>query len=256
MFRRAFVAAAVLLVLAGGLAHGQSIYAFFYSRTAEQDLEINLLNTSSNPTNYLLNAYDAWGNGIWEETGTLAPHDATFHTASDAIPAAEGNWGVIVVASQERLIIGLEYSLQDHLHSVDMIGHALLVPEVGSSYQIGAYHTEVSSAVTSLFVMNPWPVEIAGRLVVYGNDGAVVHQAKLTLLPYESDVYNLAELAGQSSKTWGIVEIVVDDANVVVACKFFKDELLQVKNLAEVWSIISAPTDSSTPEESAPDKED
>lgn len=255
MFRKAFVATAVLLVLAGGLAHGQNIYAFFYSRTGGQDLEVNLLNTSNGPTNYLINAYDAWGNEVWEETGTLAPHDATFRTVSDAIPEGEGNWGVMIVASQERLIIGLEYSLQDRLHSVDMIGHALLVPEVGSSYRIGAYHTEVSNAATSLLVMNPWPVDIAGRLVVYGNDGAVVHQAELALLPYESDVYNLAELAGQSSKTWGVVEVTVDGASVVLACKFFKDDVLQVKNLAEVWSI-SAPADSSAPEDSAPNKED
>jgi hypothetical protein len=68
-------------------------------------------------------------------------------------------------------------------------------------------------------------------------------------------VYNLAELAGQGSRTWGLVEVTVDGASVVLACKFFKDDVLQVKNLAEAWSI-SPPADSSTPEDSAPDKED
>ena len=255
MSRRVFVAAAVLVVLASGLAHAQNIYAFFYSRTGGQDLEVNLLNTSSSPSNYLINAYDAWGNALWEETGTLAPHDATFRTASDAIPEGEGNWGVMIVVSQERLTIGLEYSLQNRLHSIDVIGHALLIPEAGSSYRIGAYHTEVADTVTSLFVMNPWPVEIEGRLVVYGNDGAVVHQEELTLLPYESDVYNLADLAGQGSKTWGLVEVAVDDADVVLACKFLTNDVLQVKNLSAVWPI-STPADSTTPEDSSPDKED
>ena len=257
MFKRIVVGviSLALVALLGGLANAQSLYAFFYSRAAGQDLEINLLNPAATQTNYLINAYDAWGNAVWEETGTLAAKDASFYTISDAIPEADSNWGVIVVASQERLMIGLEYSLKGRLHSVDMIGHALLVPEAGTSYQIGAYHTEVSDAVTSLVVMNPWAVETTGQLVVYGNDGAAIYQAELTLSPYESNAYNLAELAGQSSKTWGVAEVTINQASVVLACKYFKDGLLQVENFAEVWPVTVAPT-SSTPGESTPDKED
>jgi len=219
------------LLVFGMLANAQSFYAFFYSRAAGQDLEINLLNATATQMNYLINAYDAWGNAVWEETGTLASHDAAFYLVGNVVPEGDSNWGVVTVASQEPLVIGLEYSLKEQFHSMDVVATELAIPEEGMKCCLGSYYTGVSDSMTSLILMNPWGVPASGQIAVYKNDGTMVYETHVDLSPYESNSYNLAQLAGQGSKLWGLVDVTVDQGGVMLACKLFKGGLLQVKNV-------------------------
>jgi hypothetical protein len=225
------------LLVFGMLVYAQHSYAFFYSRAAGQDLEITLLNTAAAQTAYLINAYDAWGTPLWKQSGSLAPHDAAFYLMSANVPEGDVNWGVVTVTSQERLILGLEYLLRGQLHSIDIVSQEVITPESEMSYQIGAYHTQASEAFTSLLVMNPLDQTAAGRLVVYKNDGALVYESEITLAVHESNSYNLAQFVGQGSKLWGFVEVVTEEGSVVVACKYLKEGILQVVNVAHALSL-------------------
>jgi hypothetical protein len=163
-----------------------------------------------------------------------AQHSYAFFSAN--VPEGDVNWGVVTVTSQERLIL-LEYLLRGQLHSIDIVSQEVITPESEMSYQIGAYHTQASEAFTSLLVMNPLDQTAAGRLVVYKNDGALVYESEITLAVHESNSYNLAQFVGQGSKLWGFVEVVTEEGSVVVACKYLKEGILQVVNVAHALSL-------------------
>ncbi|MFC2105448.1 hypothetical protein ACFLS5_01755 [Candidatus Bipolaricaulota bacterium] len=245
----------VLAVSASSFAADQSIYAFFYSRSSGQDAEINLVNTTAETSEYVVRAYDAWGALLWEKAASLAPYDAAFYVLGEVIPEGDSNWGVVVVISQQALVIAGEYSIQGLLHSIDVISQPLAIPEAATGYINSVYHTEASDGATSLFVLNPWSQEIAGRLTVYKSDGTPAFSTEVILAAHESNSYNLAQLVGQDTRSWGLAEVTTSGGSVVIACKYFRSGILRVENNAQNRPIAvtgseatsATPADPSTP---------
>jgi len=212
-------------------AGAQHFYACFYSRSAGQDLELNLLNVSTAPSEYQVRVYDAWGDLLWEVQGQLNPFDAAFYRLGKAVEEGDTNWGVVSVVSQERLVLGLEYSIRGQVHSIDIVDQEVAGIQTGSSYLTAAYHTNITDALTSVVVMNPWDQEITGHLVVYKSDGSSLYDADLSLSAHESTSLNLAQLVGHGSRHWGLVEVITQNGGVVLACKYLKGHVLQVENV-------------------------
>jgi len=224
-----------LLVLLGFLALGvlglgQHVYVFYYSRSSGQDAEVNLLNISTKPSNYKLQIYDAWGKLLWEKEGDLAPKDATFQTLSKNIPEDAGNWGIALVTSSEPMVIGVEYFLNQESVTVDLITWEF--PTQGESvYWAGIYHTEVAGTSTGLILMNPSGQEVTGQLVIYKSDGSVASQGSFTLSPFEAKFYNLLQIVESSTRMWGLLEVFSQGSPIAIACKYFRDNLMRVKNV-------------------------
>lgn len=229
----------VLLTFAGWVG-AQNLYAFFYSRSAGQDLEINLINLTATASQYTLTVYDAWGDELWAAQGELAPYDATFHPLGRVVPEGDTNWGLGLVVSEQPLLIGLEYSIDGKLHSVDIVDTPLPAIPAGTSTMLGAYYTQVGESISSVVVMNPGGQEVLGKLTVFKSDGTPLQEVDFTLAPYESSAYNMAQLVGQGSRNWGLVRVAVQDGYVVLACKYLKDQVLQVKNVSGIYSLTVA----------------
>jgi len=219
------------------MVQAQQLYAFYYSRSPGRDVEINLLNTTSEPTQYQVHAYDVWGNQIWEATGDLAAKDATFYLLSEQIAEDAANWGVLTVTSAERLVIAPEYFVNGQAVAFDIINRAVSGTTAGSAYQLVLYHTEVAESNVGLIVMNPWDQEVSGRLVIYRSDGSPLGQAELKLTAYEAKFFNIAQLVGQGSRNWGVVEVVVNQRPVVAASTRLMGGGIQIKNVTEAWTV-------------------
>jgi hypothetical protein len=240
----------VLCVIATSIAvSAQHVYAIYYSRSPEQDLEVNLVNTTASDNAYEISAFDVLGNPSWQTTGQLAANDTTFYLLSDQLPEGPAQWGVLVVVSASRLVLGLEYSYQGQLHTIDVVADEVVIPSEGTAYSLVAYHTEVGQAVTGVILMNPFTIDAAGRLIVRGSDGSVLDQIDVTLTPRESDIYNLADLVGQAGRNWGSVELQIDQGMMVLACKYIKSGILQVANVAAARPVSSAPCETCGDEE-------
>ncbi|MCR4392535.1 MAG: hypothetical protein NUV94_07225 [Candidatus Acetothermia bacterium] len=238
---RKIVILIVGLVFVGALAWGQHFYAVHYSRAGGQDLEISLCNTTGKDSSYTIRAYDPWGKPLWEATGVLRPHNAAFHLIGNQVPEKETNWGVLVVDSQEPLVLGLEYSAKGRLHSVDIVSTVVPAREAGTAFQVAGYYSQVPDSFMALAVMNPWDQAVSGRLVVYKSDGSVAYQGDISLAAYESNSYSLAKLVGEDVTLWGLVEVVTDGAPVVMAAKLLIGGVLQVKNVIGALRVVVQP---------------
>ncbi|MGC9529892.1 MAG: hypothetical protein ACP5G2_04650, partial [Candidatus Bipolaricaulaceae bacterium] len=176
----------VLAAAAAAAGSAQQVYAFYHDCSGGQDVEVNLISTMPSATEYTLAVYDAWGEVLWADSGTLGPYEAAFYRLGEAISSDQFNWGVAVVRSDERLIIGLEYTYDDQLVSVDTVYKPVAELTPGEPFWAGAYYTQVAAASTGLVVMNPWGEQAYCSLSVYRQDGETLHEEDLTLGPHES----------------------------------------------------------------------
>lgn len=229
-------------------ASGQHRYAFHYSRAAGQDLEINLCNTAAKESSYTIQIYDPWGKLLWEGNGTLQPYDAVYYLVSNCVPEEkETNWGVVIVDSQEPLVLGLEYYVKGAVHSVDVVDTEIPAPEAKAVFRTVSYYSQIPQAFTAIVLMNPWNQAVSGRLVVYQSDGSIANQMDFTLKAYEANSYSLAKLVGEGSKLWGLVEVLTNDGPVVLTCKFVISGIVHVQNMVGAQRVGTSAPSTTTP---------
>lgn len=208
----------------------QYLYACFYSRSAKQDLEINILNVTAHLTSLQVQIYDAFGTLLWTTEKTLNPYDATFIRVSQTVPENTHNWGLITILSTNEVNLALEYYINDILYSINLISQSLQTPIKEQIYVTNAYYTSIANSLNSVIIMNPWSQEVAGKLVIYDSGGNVLSQNDFTLNPFESTSVDLTQVIGQGPRKWGLVQVLSEDAGIVVACKFLKNGSLEVIN--------------------------
>ncbi len=225
------VAVAIILSLWGLAGIGSELYGFYYDRSAGQDLSVNLLNPTTDPTYYLVTAYDAYGNALWQTDGTLNPYEGVFYTLSDYIAAATNNWGLVTVESGAELVIGLEYLLNGELISLDVITRP--VPQVmpGLPYWLGAYYSQAAAVTTGLVVINPWNTPTSVMVEIYGPDSELLYTATANLAPHAAEFLDLEEAIGKGGRIWGLVDVTMGGQSVILALEYYYRGKLEVENV-------------------------
>ena len=254
MIRRIVLGASLLLLALSAVASAQHMYVMYYSRSPQQDLEVSLVNATSNDAAFRIDAYDVAGTLTWQDTGQLAPHDSTFRVLSSVIDEDPAQWGVLLVVSDQEICIGLEYSFQETLYAVDLVMDEVTVPQDGTVYSLTAYHTEVGDAITALMALNPFSIEAHGLLNIYASDGSLSHQEELTVPGHGATIFNVAELVGQGSRNWGGVELLIDRGMLALSCKFLKSGIVQVDNVTAARPL--GQTSAAEPDAASAEKED
>ncbi|HIE47692.1 TPA: hypothetical protein EYP84_02215 [Candidatus Bipolaricaulota bacterium] len=222
-------------LLAFGLcSFGQHFYAFYYDVSGSQDVSVNLLNTMTSDTGYLLKVYDAWGNLLWSKTGILTGYEADYYVLSDYVPRQDSSWGVATVESDDLLIIGLEYMADGTVVSIDTISQGVPKLDPGVPYWLGAYYTQAGDITTGVIVMNPWEVAVSVTVTIYGPAGDRLYQMDVALGPYESEFIDLEAVVGRGGLIWGLVDVMMTDLPVVMALEYY-GEILDVKNVTEYY---------------------
>ena len=158
---RKLVALFSLALICGTLGLGQHFYAFYYDVSGGQDLSVNLLNTMTSDTGYVLKVYDAWGNLTWTKVGILTGYEADYYVLSDYVPRQDSSWGVVTVETDNRLIIGLEYLADGTVVSIDTLSRPVPILDPGTPYWLGAYYTQAGDVTTGVILMNPWEVPVS-----------------------------------------------------------------------------------------------
>jgi len=212
------VAAAVLLAI--GLAvSAQYTYAFYYNVTSGRDLEINVMNTEDVYASCSIEAHDAWGDLLWFEGFDLTPLMSSYYTVSDEV--AGGNWGVVVVESDTRLVFGLEYYQGGQLVTIDNVYEEApdIVP--GLDYWLGAYYTLVGDAETTLILLNPWPFTTVSRVIVHKQSGEILYEEDFVFDPYEGFFIYLPDYIASGKYAWGFADVLMVDSAIIVAVEYY-----------------------------------
>lgn len=214
---RKLIAIGAMVLLTGFVAAGQFHYAFYYDLSGGQDLEINLLNTMPWVNDVTIEVHDAYGGLIWDSSGTVDANASVYVELGENVPVADTHWGVVVVDSTDRLIVGLEYYKNGALVSMGTIYAE--VPEIDPSepFWLGAYYTQVGDAETAYIVMNPWPTTARCEVTVYDADGGEVHTQEFVLGPYESEYVQLTPIIGSGGLLYGLVDVMMEGQVVVLA---------------------------------------
>ena len=228
---------AVLVGLVGLCAMSQFHYAFYYDITGGQDAEVNLLNPMFTPTRFVMTVYDAYGAEIWATSGSLSSAESGFVRLGESVPYDEFAWGVVVVESDDRLILGVEYSLNDEIVSIDTV--VTEVPALNSfeTYWLGTYYSQVGDSETAFIVMNPWSVETACTVAAYNSDSVQVYERDFVLGGHESEYVDLSSVLGSSGLLWGLLDVTMQDRAVVVALEYYGRGCseLEIDNVTEYY---------------------
>jgi len=164
-----------------------------------------------------IEVHDAYGGLIWDTSGTVAEYASAYVRLGDNIQSAAANWGVVIVDSTDRLIIGLEYYKDGLLVSMGTI--YAQVPEIDPNepFWLGAYYTQVGDAETAYIVMNPWATTARCTITAYDADGAAVDSQEFVLGPYESEYVQLTTVIGTGSLMYGLLDVRMEGQVVVLA---------------------------------------
>jgi len=211
------LAIGVIVLSVGLAAMGQFHYAFYYDLSGGQDLEVDLLNTMPWDNDIAIEVHDAYGGLVWDSSGTVGAYAATYVRLSDSIASANTNWGVVIVNSTDRLIIGLEYYKDGVIVSMGTIYAEVPSVDPAEPFWLGAYYTQVGGAETAYIVMNPWAVTVQCSVTAYNADGAAVHSRDFVLSPYESEYVSLTAMTGSGSLVYGLLDVRMEGQVVVLA---------------------------------------
>lgn len=232
-----FLLAIGLVALLGVAAVAQFHYAFYYDITGGQDVEINILNPMFSSTDFVISVYDAFGTEIWSAIDSLTSAQAGYVRLGDNVAYDDYTWGVVTVDSNDRLIIGIEYMMDDELVSVDTV--VTEVPELNSfeTYWLGTYYSQVGDSETAFIVMNPWAVTTTCTVTAYNSDSISVYERDFVLSPYESEYVNLTAVLGTSSLLWGLLDVRMDEQAVVIALEYYGRGCsgLEIDNVTEFY---------------------
>jgi hypothetical protein len=217
---KALPVVALLVVCLGVAAFGQHTYAFYYNLLDGRDLDVNVMNTEDAIADYFISVYDPWGMLLWFEAYQLQPLMSSFHLIGDHVPA--DNWGVVVIESTTRLVMGLEYYY-------GMIGPVSLdniyeeAPDIvpGVAYWAGAYFSIVGDAETGIILMNPWNVTSTCRLIVHMQSGEIVYEEDFVFSPYESFYIYLSDYLVKGMYSWGFADVLMTDSGIILAMDYF-----------------------------------
>ena len=215
------LAAISAIVLAVGLvAAGQFHYAFYYDLSGGQDLEINIMNTMPWSNNVTIDVHDAYGGLIWDSYATLDGYSTVYVRLGDEIPSGGTNWGVVTVDSEDRVIVGLEYYMDDLLVSMDTVYDEIPQISADEPYWLGTYYTQVGDAETAYVVMNPWPTTARCAVTAYDANGSAVHFLEFVLGPYESEYVLLSGEIGSGGLMYGLLDVQMEGQVVVLALEY------------------------------------
>jgi len=210
----------VLLVLSVGVAAAaQHTYAFYYNLQLGRDLVVNVMNTENVSASFTIEAYDAWGSLLWFESFQMMRLASYVHTMGESVPA--GNWGVVVIQSDRRLVIGLEYLNGGSLVSTDNIYQEAPVLASGVSYWSGAYYSLAGGAETAIVLLNPFPVPTSCRLIVHMQGGEIAFEQVFEFSPYEGFFINLSDYIPLGMYTWGFADVLMVESAVILAVEYY-----------------------------------
>lgn len=218
--KKAWAAAVVIVFLFGLVGAAQHHYAAYYNTLGERDLELSLISTSPETTQYLISVHDAYGAEIWSYSGELGPGASDFVRLGDYVTGIPYAWGVVVVDSSTRLVLGLEYSLDGELVSVDTVSDEIPVLDSAEPFWLGGYYTQVGKASTAYIVMNPWSQIVTCAVTAYNSAGKAIHEQSFTLAPYESEVVNLTDAVGHGNLIWGLLNVRMQGRSVVLGFEY------------------------------------
>ena len=234
--RNCIIALALVAVLSVAVCANYT-YAFYYDRSPGRDLDFNIFNPMPDPTSYTISVYDAYGDRACWLTGDLSGFDSTFYTMSDHTSASGSRWGIAVIASTQRLVIGLEYKKNGELVSLDNIYREVpdLIP--GVPYWSGGYYCTVGNSDTLLILLNPSNSRATVTWGMYDQSGDMLFADIVTLSAHESTFVRLGQHAGSSSYSWGFVDIMMEDAPVIVAMEYTGRgaDGLEIDNITEPY---------------------
>ena len=232
-----FLLAVGLVALFAFGASAQFHYAFYYDTTGGQDVEINILNPMFSSTDFVISVHDRFGTEIWTAIESLASAEAGFVRLGNSIPYDDYAWGVVTVDSNDRLIIGIEYLMNNQLVSVDTV--VTEVPELNSFevYWLGTYYSQVGGSETAFIVMNPWAVTTACTVTAYNKDSVSVYARDFILDPYESEYVDLTTAIGTGNLLWGLLDVRMEGQAVVVALEYYERGCsgLEIDNVTEFY---------------------
>jgi len=234
--KRFLLAVGLVALIALGAA-AQYHYAFYYDTTGGQDLEINLINTVGFDNNYIITIYDANGVELWSSFGTLDGNASAAAVVGPLVSGYDLAWGVVTVDTDYRMLIGLEYMLNGTLTSINTIYDEVPVLDPEVPFWLGAYYTQYGTADTAFILMNPWGVYASCSVTVHNSNGEVVYTQAFDLFPFESVYVNLSTVIGQGTMLWGLLDVRMEDASVILALEYFRAEgtNLEVDNVTEYY---------------------
>jgi hypothetical protein len=211
------IAAAVLLAVSLTVS-AQHTYAFYYNLVGGRELEINVMNTEDAFASCSIEAHDAWGDLLWFDSFDLSPLMSSYFATSDHVPS--NNWGVVVVTSDTRLVIGLEYFDGGSLVSIDNV--YVEAPEIaaGLDYWSGAYYTLAGGAETSIVLLNPWSVATLCKLIVHEQGGEILYEQDFVFDPYEGFYVSLDDYISAGPYAWGFADVLMLDSAVILAVEY------------------------------------
>jgi len=234
---RKFVIALLIIGIAGIAAVADYTYAFYYDRSPGRDLDFNLFNTMPDRCSYTISIYDAYGDRAKWLNGNLGPYDITFYTMSDLTSSSGSRWGVAVVSSSQRLVIGLEYKKNNRLVSLDNIYREIPYFTPGEPYWAGAYYCTIGDSDTLMILLNPTSSYATVLWAAYDTAGDLVMADTVTLSAHESEYIRLGQYTGSATYSWGFVDIKMEGSPVVVAMEYTGrgcDEL-EIDNITEPY---------------------
>ncbi|MCK4571005.1 hypothetical protein KAT84_03540 [Candidatus Bipolaricaulota bacterium] len=218
-------------------ATAQFHYAFYYDLTGGQNVELNISNPMFETSSFVLSVYDAYGTEILTLSESLDSADTGYLVLGDRVPNVDYAWGVVVIDSTDRLIIGLEYYKDDELVSVDSV--VTPVPELNPNevFYLGAYYSQVGLSETAFIVMNPWSMTTTCTVTAYNREGYNVYSRDFMLSPYESDYVNLTDVIGSGTSLWGLLDVTMHDRAVILALEYSGRgcSRLEVDNVTEFY---------------------
>ena len=217
---RKLAAIAAIVLSVGLVAAGQFHYAFYYDLSGGQDLEINIMNTMPLANDITIDVHDAYGGVIWNSSASLDSNSSVYVRLGDEISSGSTNWGVVTVDSEERVILGLEYYMNDLLVSMDTVYDEIPPIEAGVPYWLGTYYTQVGDAETAYIVMNPRATTARCSVTAYNADGFEVHTRDFVLGPYEAEYVLLSQAIGSGGLLYGLLDVQIENQVVVLALEY------------------------------------
>jgi hypothetical protein len=188
-------------------------------------------------TRFAMTVYDAYGDQLWSMADSLASAESGYVRLGDNVPYDDSAWGVVVVESNDRLIIGIEYLLDEEIISIDTV--VTQVPALNSfeTYWLGTYYSQVGTSETALIVMNPWPVETSCTVAAYNSESVKVYERNFSLAAYESDYVDLTDVLGSSGLLWGLLDVTMQRQAVVIALEYYGRGCsgLEIDNVTEYY---------------------
>jgi len=214
------LAVGVLVVFIGAAGAAQHHYAFYYNTLGERDLEISLISTVPEMSQYTISVHDAYGTEIWSYSGTLGPGASDVVSLHNYVAGIPHAWGVVTLDATGRFLIGLEYSVGGALVSTDTVSSEVPVLDPTDPFWLGAYYTQVREASTAYVVMNPWNETVTCTVTAFNSLGAVVHKREFTLGPYESEDVGLTSIVGHGSLLWGLLNVRMEGRSVILGLEY------------------------------------